>query len=277
MGSFCLVPLFYMVTDTGKGESYMKIIDYNEGREKKILCLHGLYMNGECFSDLAAEMPEYQLVCVTYDSFHYGSGEFESLEQQAQKMVAMLKERGMTDFVLAIGTSLGTAVATYLARGRELRFGKLWLDGGVVLCEYKYKRFYRWVIYKIFHKIMVEAHREGAKSRFLGRPMPEEWLAKTEEPRKALTEQSLKNIVDVLVDYHIGPGITAPIYMTYGEKEADIQKNVDQVRALYPLAKVSVESGYNHLEYMDVKTGEYADRVRQVIEYGNFEERGKIH
>ncbi len=111
----------------------MKIIEYNVGQEKKILCLHGLYMNGECFADLAAEMPEYHFVCMTYDSFHYGSGEFESLEQQSEKMVGMLKARGLTDFALVIGTSLGTAFATYLARGNDLRFGKIWLDGGVVL------------------------------------------------------------------------------------------------------------------------------------------------
>ena len=250
----------------------MKIIDYNPEQEKKILCLPGLFMNGECFEEIAMRMPDYHFLCVSYDSFHYSSGDFESLEQQSGKIIAMLKERGTTTFELVMGTSLGTVFACHLAAGHRLQIKRLWLDGGVVLGEYRVKKFYEWIIYTLFHKIMVQAHEEGNRGTFMGKEMPEDWLRRTEEPRKALTERSMRNITHLLAYYHIEEGIEAPIYMTYGEKEANVRMNATQIRALYPETKISVEPGYDHLEYMDAETDEYVRRVRQVMETGAFAE-----
>ena len=243
----------------------MKINEYNIGNEKKILCLPGLYMNGECFEGLAKELKEYHLICITYDSFHYGSEEFQSLEEQSDKIIRLLKEKGTTEFVLTIGTSLGTVFASHLAATSDLSLGKLWLDGGVMLFPYKAKFFYSMAIYSIFHQIMVETKKGSLDVKFLGSPMPKEWLRRTKEPRSAMSEQALKNVTHVLVNYQMEEGIGLPIYMTFGEKEGNIRPNVRYVKSLYPNTIATVEKGYQDLEFMDAKPAEYAARVRWFI------------
>ena len=72
----------------------MKIIEYGNKKGKAVLCIPGVFMAAECFRRLAEELADYRMVCVTLDGFHPDSDEFESLEQQTDKLVRMLQEAG---------------------------------------------------------------------------------------------------------------------------------------------------------------------------------------
>ena len=71
-------------------------------------------MAAECFRRLSQELPEYRLVCVTLDGFHPGSEEFGGLEQQTEKLVRMLRDRGTTSFEMVLGLSMGTIFSNHL-------------------------------------------------------------------------------------------------------------------------------------------------------------------
>lgn len=243
----------------------MRLVEYNKEQEKTMLCLPGMMMNGSCFEPLVREMSDFHFVCLTLDGFHPDSPDYESLEDEVEKITNLLVENDLTSFDVCLGASLGTLVGTHLAKRPELNIKKLWLDGGVVLYESKIQKIEWWCIYYLFGKMAKESHQGDGTMKFMGAKVAGEWARNTLEPRQSLTETSLRNLADTLVYEHIPEGLTQPIYLTFGSKENNHMANIKAVQALYPDTKVSVEKGYNHLEYMSRKTKQYAMRLRKWV------------
>lgn len=245
----------------------MLIREYNkqENPKGKVLCIPGVFMNAECFEDIAGRMPEYHFVAVTLDGFHKGCDTYESLDQQCDKLIGMLETIGETIFDLAFGTSLGTVYACHLAATRpQLTIKKLWLDGAVVLYDSGIHKFERWVTYHLFDYLSAQSRKPKRKG-YMGLLYAPEWDARTLEARQSLSQESLNNLCDTLVNYVIEPGIKVPIFLTYGSKEQNIKKNLEAVHRYYPNAIHSIEKGYPHMSYMMSKADEYADRLKRYI------------
>ncbi len=229
----------------------MLIKEYGDKTGKAVLCVPGVFMAAECFRRLAEELPEYRMVCVTLDGFHPDSDEFESLEQQTEKLVRMLQDRGTTQFELVIGLSMGTIFAVRLAKHPSLHIKKLLLDGAVNFYRSKYKPIVHAAIYLIFSHFMKTSGDKDQSIRDLGKVYGGDWPEIQYVCRTSLTKPSLRVIAKLLADYKLEPGVTQPMYLLYGGDEDNVQTNSKVVKDLYPDAKIAVKPGYNHLAFLN--------------------------
>lgn len=244
----------------------MKIIEYGNPEGKRILCIPGVFMAAECFRRLSQELPEYRLVCVTLDGFHPGSEEFKGLEQQTEKLVHMLQDRGTTSFEMVIGLSMGTIFSVRLAKHPALEIKKLFLDGAVNFYRSKVKGVVHASIYLIFKHFMNTAKKNKEKSaNDLNKIYEGDWGEIMQVCRASLTEPSLRIMARLLADYTLEPGVKQPMYLIFGGKEDNIKVNSRVVKALYPDARIMVKEGYTHLEYLNRQPEEYGKLVRKVL------------
>lgn len=244
----------------------MKIVEYGNVNGIPVLCIPGVFMAAECFRRLSEELPECRMVCVTLDGFHPGGGEFESPEQQTEKLVSLLKERGTTRFELVIGLSMGTIFAVKLAKCPELEIRKLFLDGAVNFYRSKAKPVVHAAIYWIFRYFMKSAKKDGEKAKkTLEKVYEGDWPEIQQVCRTSLTESSLKVMARFLADYQLEPGVKQPMYLVYGGKEDNIKVNSRVVKALYPNAKIMIKEGYQHLAFLNRQPQEYGKLVKTVL------------
>lgn len=259
--------VFLGFQDAEGKEDIMKIIEYGNPEGKRILCIPGVFMAAECFRRLSQELPEYRLVCVTLDGFHPGSEEFGGLEQQTEKLVRMLRDRGTTSFEMVLGLSMGTIFSVRLAKNPALKIRKLFLDGAVNFYRSKVKYVVQAAIYLIFRHFMITAKKDKQKSsNDLKKVYEGDWEEIIQVCRASLTEPSLRVMARLLADYTLEPGVEQPMYLIFGGKEDNIKVNSRVVRALYPDARIMVKEGYNHLEYLNRQPEEYGKLVRKVLE-----------
>ena len=259
--------VFLGFQDAEGKEDIMKIIEYGNPEGKRILCIPGVFMAAECFRRLSQELPEYRLVCVTLDGFHPGSEEFGGLEQQTEKLVRMLRDRGTTSFEMVLGLSMGTIFSVRLAKNPALKIRKLFLDGAVNFYSSKGKYVVQAAIYLIFRHFMITAKKDKQKSsNDLKKVYEGDWGKIIQVCRASLTEPSLRVMARLLADYTLEPGVEQPMYLIFGGKEDNIKVNSRVVRALYPDARIMVKEGYNHLEYLNRQPEEYGKLVRKVLE-----------
>lgn len=243
----------------------MKITDYGNKDGKAILCIPGAFMSGGCFRRLSEELPEYHMVCVTLDGFHPDSDQFESLEQQTDKLAKMLKDRGTSEFELIIGLSLGTILSVRLAMHPSLHIKKLLLDGAVNFYRSKYKPVVHAAIYLIFSHLMKTTGDKARCMAKLKKIYIGDWPELLYVCRTSLTKPSLKVIARLLADYKLEAGITQPLYLLFGGNEDNIKINSDVVKELYPNAKIAVKPGYGHLGFLNHEPEEYANIVRKIM------------
>lgn len=244
----------------------MKLQEYGTKDGKQILCVPGVFMSGDFFERLAEQLPDYHFICVTLDGFHPGCDEFTGLDEQTDKLVHMLEEKGQTDFDLLIGLSMGTIFAVRLAKRPELTIRKLLLDGAVSFYRSKVPHLVGAAMYLIFRYFMRVAEDEEKSLKSLQNIYTDDWAGKSHICRKSLSLTSLKVIVKLLRDYKLEDGVKQPMYLLFGGKEQNIGVNSRVVKNLYPDARIAVKPGYNHLCYLDAKPEEYGRMVRKLTE-----------
>ena len=244
----------------------MKIIEYGNKKGKAVLCIPGVFMAAECFRRLAEELADYRMVCVTLDGFHPDSDEFESLEQQTDKLVRMLQEAGLTRFELVIGLSMGTIFSVRFAKRPELEIKQLLLDGAVNFYRSKVCRVVHMAIYSIFRYFMKTSANEKKSIAMLRKIYVGDWPEIMQVCRRSMTEPSLRVMAKLLAEYELEAGVRQPICLLFGGKEDNIKINSQVVKRLYPETKIIVKEGYAHLGFLNHDPEEYGKIVRNLLE-----------
>lgn len=243
----------------------MKINIYGENHDKAILCLPGLFMSGECFSLLASKMPESCFICITLDGHDSKEEELRDKEDELDRIVELLEEKGYTEFELALGLSLGTIFVLELAKRPELQIKKLFLDGAVNLYSSKASRLEGYVMSVIFQNFRMLAKHKQILIRMLKTMYSEDWAANMQMCMSYLSKRSMKAIVSILTEYELQSGIHQPMCFLYGSKESNIAKNKNVIREWYPDAVIEVKKGYNHLFFLNQELDEYAKKVKEFM------------
>lgn len=244
----------------------MKLEEYGARGRKEILCIPGLFLSGSCFQELIAQLPEYHFVCVTLDSHHPGSEEYPGREAELDKLAAMLRERGLTHFDLAIGLSLGTIMSVCLAERDEIQIDRLLLDGAV--------NFYSCGLAAVFEKAAMGAlfrsairQARGEKVLFpiLDQMYVGTWAASSKLCASSMTEPALEILIHELSDFLPKPGLLQPIHCLYGSREQNVAICRFNIRRCFPQATFEIKQGYNHLMFLNHRPEEYAGIVNTVL------------
>jgi len=243
----------------------MNICEFGDKRRPHILYIPGLFMSGACLQSIASRMPQYHFLCVTLDGYDGSGEEFPGLEQECTRIVSWLRENDLTSFELVMGMSLGTIFAMELAKREELVIRKIFLDGAVNFYTSGAALFERMAMRHIFSGyIRKAADREkmiaNLKKSFIGN-----WPEEMQRCMSRLSENSMKTMIEVLVNYRIGPGVRQPMYCLYGSRETNMQVNAHLIRRYYPDAEIHIVKGYNHLVYANQQPETYAGLIQAFL------------
>lgn len=91
------------------------------------------------------------------------------------------------------------------------------------------------------------------------------WPEEMQRCMSGLSENSMKAMIEVLVNYRIGPGVGQPLYCLYGSRETNMQVNAHLIRRYYPNAEVHIVKGYNHLVYANQQPDAYAGLIQALL------------
>ncbi|MCD8159857.1 MAG: alpha/beta hydrolase [Clostridiales bacterium] len=235
---------------------------YGPDYGKTILCVPGTFMEGSCFGPLAQQMPDCRMICVTLNGHHPGS-EFTSLDNEVETLVHMLTERGVTQFDLALGLSLGTVVALELTARPGIQIDRLVLDGAVNLYTSKCQPLEQVTTYfflNIFRKILAKNSRNPEKGGSRAK-----WDMGWQKAASYVSSRSLHNIVGELVHYQPKPGLKQPIFLLYGSKEANYDACCKAAQSCFHEVHIDVKEGHNHLTWLGQHPEEYAGMLYGVM------------
>ena len=243
----------------------MNICEFGDRNHPHILYIPGLFMSGECLESIALKLPQYHFVCVTLDGYDGSGEEFEGLEQECTKIVRRLIENHFISFELMMGMSLGTILAVELSKYEALNIRKIFLDGAVNFYTSGAAFFERMAMRHIFSGyIRKAADRENMiaslRKSFIGN-----WPEEMQRCMSGLSDASMKAMIEVLVNYRIGPGIGQPMYCLYGSRETNRQVNAHLIRKYYPDAEIHIVKGYNHLVYANQQSDAYAGLIQKFL------------
>lgn len=240
----------------------MILEQYGPDQGKTILCVPGTFMEGSCFGPLVQQMPDCRMICVTLNGHHQGS-EFTSLDDEVDTLARMLKEKGITQFDLALGLSLGTVIALELAARPEIQIDRLVLDGAVNLYTSRCQPFEQMTTYfflDIFRKMLARNSRNPEKGGSRAK-----WDMGWQKAASYVSSQSLRNIVGELVRYKPKPGLTQPICLLYGSQEANYAACCKAAENCFQNVKIDIKKGHNHLTWLGQHPEEYAGMLYSVM------------
>lgn len=231
----------------------MKLLQEGQQKGKTILLLPPMLSDSQylfsCFSSLGKK---YRLLSLDYDG--YGSEvkkDFPSAEKTAEEIISLLlkKEKGHVDYVYA--ASLGARIFMDVIKEKRLSFDRILLDG---LCLYENEEEARKFLVDMFLD-----EREKARSSFAeGKKFISSFYGEKDAPRLSdlFMKTSKKTIVNSLIgctSYTFRPideSLQKKMTLLYGSKEDDYLPVSNTFEERYPLVKIVVTEGKNHMELL---------------------------
>ena len=187
------------------------------------------------------------------------------MTQECTKIASRLKENSFISFELVMGMSLGTIFAMELAKCEELTIRKIFLDGAVNFYTSGAAFFERMAMRHIFSGYIRKASDREKMIANLEKNFIGNWPEEMQRCMSGLSENSMKAMIEVLVNYRIGPGVGQPLYCLYGSRETNMQVNAHLIRRYYPNAEVHIVKGYNHLVYANQQPDAYAGLIQAFL------------
>jgi len=230
---------------------------------KKILCLPGVFMSGDCFYRLSEYMEEYCMVLVTYNSHDDQKKEFKSFAYEMFTLENGLKKLHMTDFDMIVGLSIGGIMAIELMRRGRIQAKKVFVDG-VKTCVPVLKRtaYCRNVILMRLFTLWAKTPAKGIN--LLKKTYSKDWADRMQRNAAYFSFSSLKNLMWDYNRYKLSKEITFPVKYLYGGLEN--KRNIRKLFRLYPDADVIVKSNYYHLGYLDKEPAAYAALLKEYMD-----------
>ena len=246
----------------------MKIYALHKDKTKKLLCLPGLFMNSECFVPLSKCLPEFCVVAVTYDAHDKGT-KFISFEQEIKKIENGLVAKGLDDFDVVLGTSIGAQLAVLLLNRGNIKTDRLILDG---LKSYRIGEKERLSLSVQFYVFMMISR---CNIDFLRCTYSRYWARQIARCARNMTWESLRNYVKDFVSFEISEGLPSGTMVLYGGNEKHNQDNIKHLKKVSPNTEINIKERYGHLNYLDDNPEKYAEMIRGEINMAK-EDRRKI-
>ena len=190
---------------------------------------------------------------------------YESAAEEARVLVQYLLEHGISEVDLGFAASLGGVVLFEILNVGEIKFKRLFFEGGSFYENAKLGGF-------LMTKIMLAKQKKGLRNPKLavekmskmfggqaGKVMAERFLI--------MDHLSIKNIVRDCSNVRL-PKMDAEMQnscvFSYGEKDSDLRLAKRKIPKMYPEVRLVVDEGYGHCERMVKDTEGYVRGVMEV-------------
>ena len=193
--------------------------------------------------------------------------DYISAENEAKNICEYLDEHRLTDIALLYGASMGAGVALRMLSHSEIKVRSMYLDGAPIAKL-------GFVMTKLFAPVLIwqrgiyEKNDKKKLAEFIER-WGDDLNDHMRETFIGFSDASIRNISAVCVKgnmVEIPEELQRHTYMEWGKNEDFAKKSPKVAARLYPLAHISVRTGYNHCEYMMKKNSEYIAGIEKVLE-----------
>jgi len=238
-----------------------------------IILLNGSFTTAESMAGIArAFSDEYFVVCPTYDGHYVGGGTFTTRQDQAAKILAHLKEEGVTHVAVAQGASMGAEVmldfAALAEQDSAVTVDHYYLDGGPF---FSFPKPFRALMFRKFNGF-ITAGKERSPEELLQAPVLKFILRGTDPnlflsmvgsmPCDVLSEQTVRNETEACYTFDFPPlaeEAQGRCVFSWSSNEPAI-RSAAKIRAHYP-----------HATYLDAgKLGHCGFMVREPERYISF-------
>lgn len=247
------------------------------------LLIHGMLSSChdcEPFGQYLAD--EYYVIMPTLDGHGHDGTDLLTVEEEAKKLTAYLKENGIKSLALVQGSSMGAEVALAVTKQCEL-------DGIPVTCSFfdggpffHFNPFFRRVMYKKFSSLVKvfdtddpnEAYQNMMNNPFVkfvakDKISQYEGLIKSmARERRVFSKKTVKNMVKICYKCD-PPAFSADAqkrFVFFFSDEEPARDSRPRLMKLYPNATYQDIHGYAHCSYQSAKAEEYVALLKKCIQ-----------
>jgi hypothetical protein len=229
----------------------------------KALLIHAMFATAESFSTLIQYLKEdYFMIIPTLDGHDKNeSSTFLSIDDEADKILAYLKENNIQELDLVLGTSLGAIIAFEIYQRNEVCINKVHLDGGpflnfgLLLQKIAMKKFWS-ICCKIRQNPQNAINKLDKLFPSLGNQMSEVCCH--------ITEESVKNLAHACYSFPL-PNLEVKaqksVTFLYGTKEP-ARICIFRLKK-YKYSRIIKKIGFSHCGYLLSHPKEYAEMLNE--------------
>lgn len=230
----------------------------------KVLLVHAMFATPECFLALTQYLKEdYFIIMPVLDGHDLKeSSEFLSVDDEANKIIAYLKENNIKKLDFILGTSLGAIIALEVYKQASVNVNRIYLDGGPF---FNFGALLQKIAAQKFWNICTKARQN-----------PEKAAEKIDKLFQGLgdvmnvvcchiTKQSVKNLAHACYSYklpELSEAMQKPVVFLYGTKEP-ARFCMFRLKK-YKNCSIIKKEGYNHCGYLLAHPEEYAKMLRRL-------------
>lgn len=191
---------------------------------------------------------------------HGKAGAYVSADQEYAELKDWLKKNGIRQIRLAMGASLGAALAYRLYMDSDFKVEKAWFDGVALSTS---AGFAEWFMSKMFKKKKKKFAKNPVDvSPSLEKMYGYDFAKMMTENFKQITESDIDAICYACCHYDIkkfSDEQQKNLHLEYGENDPDYKLSKKSLTKYLPKVKPIIRKGYSHCGYMAAHMKEYVE------------------
>lgn len=225
------------------------------------LLIHAMFLTGDGFNEIVKYLKDdYFIIIPTLDG-HEGEeySKFTSVEEEADKILAYLKQEGINELDFILGTSLGGLVALEIYQRNQINIKKAVIDGApLISCSKVIKLF---MVKFMQHLVKSTKKNPNKKNVF------DEKFSGFSDIMKCvcgyISDESVKNIINACYSYGLPDKLDIndkKLIFVYGSKE----KAGECIPKLKTICNcdIIIKKGYDHCQFLMDDPQEYVELFR---------------
>lgn len=239
----------------------MKMHILNKGKEKKILCLHPIFLNADSMEKILIDLIHKDAEILIPDFNGHGTlidQDYQSAKEEARMLSNYLVMNQINTIDFAYGASLGALVLFELLKNKDLCFHHLYFEGAPVFRDAKAIRL---LLSKNLMKKQKKAKKNKASfvkefSKVYGETIADEMI----DTLISSSEESLQHLAYDFthVDLpELDEESQKKCIFAYGDQDPNLKEAKKVVSKKYPQTELKIWKGYQHCQRLTKDTKAY--------------------
>lgn len=247
----------------------MKMHILNKGKEKKILCLHPIFLNADSMEKILIDLIHKDAEILIPDLSGHGTlmnQDYQSAKEEARMIANYLVMNQIHTIDFAYGASLGARVLLELLKNSDIHFHSLYFEGASLFCDAK-------AIRLLLTKNLLKKQKKGKKNKadllkefslIYGNDLANEMVTTL----ISSSEESLRHYAYDLTHVEL-PKLDKEnqkkCIFAYGQKDPNLKEAKKVLSKNYPYADIKIWKDYQHCQRMVKDRVAYCKDLEQYL------------
>lgn len=231
--------------------------------QPKVLLIHAMFFDGRCFEEISEFLKEdYCVIIPTLDGHGTDDTIFQSVQVEADKIIAYLKQNNITDLELLLGISMGGIIAFEVYRRKQLVTKHVFLDG---VPFFRFPKLIRKFTGVVFKQIVHYEKNKAGNNTIIDKKF-HKFASHIKEVCSIMKIKSITNLPDACYTYKLPEHIELN-----GETVAFMYGTKEKARMCIPAVKkytntdLILKEGFSHCQFLSDNPKEYSELLCQIV------------